>query len=938
MTRWFVALSLGCCVALPASAADTAAKPSPEGVEFFEKKVRPLLAEKCYSCHGEKKQSAGLRLDTAAGLKQGADNGPVVAPGDPAKSRLVVSVKREGDFPMPPKAPLPADAVAVLTEWVKMGAPYPADLAGPGAADPRKHWAFQPVKEPPVPQLANRQAQINNPIDAFVRAKLDAKGLTPAPRADKRTLIRRAYYDLTGLPPTAQEVEAFEKDDSPKAFEAVIDRLLASPAYGERWGRYWLDVARYADTKGYVFQEDRNFPFAYTFRDYVVRAFNEDKPFDQFVIEQLAADKLPLGADRRPLAAMGYLTLGRRFLNNTHDIIDDRIDVVTRGLMGLTVGCARCHDHKFDPIPIKDYYSLYGVFASSVEPKELPLIGEVKRTPEVEAFEKEAARRDADYAAEVAKRHAATLAKLRSAETVADYIRAALDAKGKPADQVQGFARERDLNGYALTKWRTYLADQLKAHSPVFAPLAALHAIPDADFAAKAPAVLNSLGNDPKKPVNAVVLKAVAGAKPKTFREAATAAAKAIVAAPKDPPALAAVLGPGGPTDIPLADFDKVQNRADRDQLAALRRKIDAFKAGNPAAPPRAHVLNDAPKPIDPVVFLRGNPGNRGPNVPRQFLEIASGPARKPFADGSGRLDLAKAITSPDNPLTARVFVNRVWIGHFGRGLVRTPSDFGVRSDPPTHPELLDWLARRFTQDGWSVKRLHKLVMLSATYQQASVMRSAEFGMRNEAPSHAPAAVFGFPVLIPHSEFRAPHSEDPENRLLARQNRRRLDFEALRDSLLLTAGRLDRTVGGKPVDLFKAPFPTRRTVYGVIDRSNLPGTFRSFDVASPDQHSPQRFQTTVPQQALFLLNSPFVAEQARAVVARPEVSAAKSPGAKVAALYRVVLGRNPTTEELALGRAFVGTADASGPAADRFGKWEQYAQVLLLSNEFAFVD
>ena len=911
-----------------------AAEPSPGQVEFFEKKVRPVLAEQCYSCHGAKKQSAGLRLDTAAGLKQGADDGPVVVPGDPTKSRLVTSVSRAGDFPMPPKAPLSPDAVAALTEWVMMGAPFPADVAGPVAADPRKHWAFQPVRDQALPAIRNPNADIRNEIDRFVVAKLDEKGLALSPRADRRTLVRRAYYDLTGLPPTAAEVAAFEKDDSPVAFEAVIDKLLASPHYGERWGRYWLDVARYADTKGYVFQEDRNFAFAYAYRDYVVRTFNEDKPFDQFVIEQLAADKLPPGGDQRALAAMGYLTLGRRFLNDTHDIIDDRIDVVSRGLMGLTVSCARCHDHKFDPIPTKDYYSLYGVFASSVEPKELPLIGAAARTPVTEAFEAEIAKREAEYAAEVAKRHAAAVAKLRTADAVADYLRAAFDAKGKPADQLPAFLRERDLNRLVFDKWKAYAAGQVAAGSPVFAPLAALHALPEAEFAAKATGVIAAARNDPKKPAHPLVVKALADAKPKTFKEAAVAVGKLLAAPPAGDAALA-VLGAGGPTDLSVADFDKFMNRLDRDQLAAARRKIESFKASNPAAPPRAHVLNDAPTPFNSYVFLRGNAAAHGPTVPRQMLEITAGPARKPFAGGSGRLDLAKAIANPDNPLTARVFVNRVWLGHFGAGLVRTPSDFGVRSDPPTHPELLDWLAKRFVTDGWSVKRLHKLVMLSATYQQASAMRNAELGRRTEIPVGPTAALSGFPVLIPHSEFRIPHSDDPDNRMLAHQNRRRLDFEAMRDSLLAASGKLDRTVGGRAVDLFKAPFPTRRSVYGVTDRTSFPGTLRAFDVASPDQHSPQRFQTTVPQQALFLLNSPFVAEQAKALAARPDVTASKHPGEKVVALYRAALGRDPTPGELALGRAFVADGDKPGEA---FGVWEQFAQVLFLSNEFAFVD
>ncbi|HEV3440219.1 MAG TPA: DUF1549 domain-containing protein, partial [Gemmata sp.] len=475
MTRWSFALLITCAAYAHAIAADPDPKPTPEQIEFFEKKVRPLLADNCYSCHGQKKQSGGLRLDSVAGLKTGIDGVPVVVAGEPTKSKLIQAVKREGEFPMPPKTPLPADAVATFTEWVKSGAVVPNELATT-LSDSRKHWAFQPIKAPAVPEVANRQITINNPIDAFVVKILSDKGLSPAPRADRRPLIRRAYFDLTGLPPTAAEVEAFEKDTNPQAWEKLIDKLLASPAYGERWGRYWLDLARYADTKGYVFNEDRSYPFAYTYRDYVIRSLNEDKPYDRFILEQLAADRLlpAQSEDKRSLAALGFLTLGRRFLNNTQDIIDDRIDVVMRSLMGLTVTCARCHDHKFDPIPTADYYSLYGIFASTVEPKDLPLIEEIKRTPELIAFEREVEKQDAGYQAEIEKRYKSQLKKLREPAVVAEYIRAVIEIRNKTDRQIQSFARERDLNLFALNRWRAFLAGELKTWSPVYGLLIVL--------------------------------------------------------------------------------------------------------------------------------------------------------------------------------------------------------------------------------------------------------------------------------------------------------------------------------------------------------------------------------------------------------------------------------------------------------------------------------
>jgi hypothetical protein len=911
MMQWLMPLIL-VATCLPVHAADPISKPTAEQIEFFEKKVRPLLAENCYSCHGEKKQSGGLRLDTAAAIKAGIDGVSVVVAGDPAKSRLIKAVKREGEFPMPPKTPLPSEAVAVLTEWVKSGAALPADLSASAGPDPRKHWAFQPIKAPTPPDIRDPRFSIVNPIDSFAAAKLIEKGLAPAKQADRRTLIRRAYFDLIGLPPSAAEIEAFERDTKTTAWEELIDELLASPAYGERWGRYWLDLARYADTKGYVFTEDRNYPFAYTYRDYVVRSLNEDKPYDKFILEQLAADLLlpAQSADKRSLSALGFLTLGRRFLNNTPDIIDDRIDVVSRSLMGLTVTCARCHDHKFDPIPTADYYSLYGIFASTFEPKELPLIEEIKRTPELIAYEKEVEKQEAGYRAEIERMYRSRMKKLRETAVVADYIRGVIELRNRGDRQLQQQLRERELNPLVFGRWRAYLATELKNWSSVFGPLILLSDIPEKELLDKALEIIEKLSKDPKTPINPIVRRALIESKPKTFKEAVVAiaavlTAKPIVGPPTESEAeLLRLWREGGPLDIPITDAEKIQDRADQVALAALRKKIDGFKAASAVAPARAHVLNDQKSPTQPVIFVRGNPNNPGPAVPRQAPAIVSGSNRKPYTDGSGRLELAKTIISPSNPLTSRVMVNRVWAGHFGYGFVRTPSDFGIRSDPPTHPQLLDYLATRFVQDGWSLKKLHKLIMLSATYQQSSQVSADAYKL------------------------------DPENKLLAHQNRRRLDFEAMRDSILQVAGRLDTTLGGKPVNLFSAPFSTRRSIYGLIDRTNFSGTMRAFDVASPDQHAPQRFQTTVAQQALFLMNSPFITEQAKALLARPEVSASKTPEQKVTALYKLVLGRSPTQIELELAIEFTKEDD---PKAT-FGRWPQLAQVLLLSNAFAFVD
>jgi hypothetical protein len=877
------------------------------GHDFFEAKIRPVLAEHCLSCHGPKRQQAGLRLDSRAALLKGGEDGPVVRLDRPGESALLKALRHQGDVKMPPKGKLPPQVVEDVAAWLKMGAPWPEGkvAAATPAEDPSRHWAFQPVKKPAVPAVRQPHL-VQTPVDAFHLAALDAKGLPPAPLADRRTLLRRVSYDLIGLPPTAEEVTAFEADRSPDAFAKVVDRLLASPRYGERWGRHWLDVARYADTRGYVFTEERKFPNSYTYRDYVIRAFNEDLPYDQFVLQQLAADRLPLGEDKRPLAAMGYLTLGRRFLNNVHDIIDDRIDVVTRGLLGLTVSCARCHDHKFDPIPSKDYYSLYGVFASSVEPKELPLIGAPADTPEYQKFLTEIKAREQ----KLTDFERATLAEMqkRWREHVGDILLAVKKAGNKPIDPRQFQLVAGEIHPAMVKRWQGYLKQQEKNPSPVWVAWFSYASIPDAEFAQRAAAVKLDAAK-----VHPLIAEELKREPPKSLNDVAAGYSRVFAALANPQASLDAkegeqelrkiLIDAQSPLHVEAKDARKFFDRAARDKQRALQQQIDAFRANSPAAPPRAMVLVDAPTPQEPHVFLRGNPGNPGPAVPRQFLEILAGKDRKPFTQGSGRLELARAIASKDNPLTARVLVNRLWLHHFGAGLIRTPSDFGLRSEPPTHPALLDYLASRFVEDGWSIKKMHKLILLSRVYQQAS----------DDTPEGLKA--------------------DLENRLLWKMNRRRLDFEAMRDTLLAVSGQLDLKTGGPSVDLLQAPFSGRRTVYGFIDRQNLPGLFRTFDLASPDSSSPQRHQTTVPQQALFLMNSPFAQEQAKALLRLPEISSRHEPEDKIRQLYRRVLDRPAERDEVTLALRYLDEAGAPAEAA-----WQRYAQVLLMTNELMFVD
>jgi mono/diheme cytochrome c family protein len=904
----------GLTVALTLSSPPVFAAESAEraGVEFFEKHIRPVLVEHCYACHSagaEKGVKGGLLLDTRDALRKGGDNGPAIVPGDPENSLLIKAVRyTDENLQMPPKGKkLAEQQIEELAAWVKMGAPDPRTGAVPSPrfkVQGQGHWAFQPVKEPPVPTVKN-QRLVQTPVDAFLLARLEPKGLTFSQRADPRTLIRRATYDLTGLPPAPEDVESFVQSaigHPQSAIEELVDRLLASARYGERWGRYWLDIARYADTKGYVFEEERRYPFSYTYRDWVIRALNEDLPYNQFLIQQIAADLLPLGDDKRPLAALGFLTLGRRFLNNQTDIIDDRIDVLTRGTMGLTVACARCHDHKFDPIPTKDYYSLYGVFASSHEPADKPLLGSASMPREYPEYQAERKKREEELDTFRKDKEAAVLKMVRS--QVGDYLLAVHDSSQADDDKKEGLVRERKLQPSLSRHYKRALRDWKEQPHPIFGLWFALTDIPKTNFAARAGEVCASFasGGESTNRFNPEVLaRFSADDPPASLKDAAerfnklfagvdeewqthltNATAPQALSHP-DREALRQVLYGAG-TPIMALDSGDLRGFMDtpaQQKLRALKRKIDELDATHPGTPPRAMALLDNSTPTEPVVFKRGNANNPGDKVPRQFLEIISGPGRQPFTKGSGRREMAEAIASQDNPLTARVFVNRVWMHHFGVPLVATPSDFGVRSDPPTHPELLDYLAARFMADGWSIKKLHRLILLSAAYQQSS----------QDRPKAAKL--------------------DPANQWLWRMNRRRLDFEAMRDTLLSVSGKLDLSAGGRAVDITTEPFTARRTVYGFVERQNLPGVFRTFDFASPDTTSPQRFSTTVPQQALFLMNSPFVVQQAKGLIERPEVAAAPTGERKIQQLYRISFQRAPDAEEVKLAKQFIAVQEAA---------------------------
>ncbi len=938
MLREFRSLLILSAIACSAS---SAAAQSPE-IDFFETKIRPVLVEHCYSCHSAtaKKVRGSLLLDSRDGLRKGGESGAVLVLGQPDKSPILDALRHDG-IKMPPNKKLPAEVAADFERWIKAGAVDPrttpaTKAAVPSPIDPeaRKHWAFQPIKNPALPAVKNSQ-WVQTPLDAFILAKLEAKGLTPSPTADPRTLLRRIYFDLVGLPPSPEEVAAFSRDPSPTAFAAVVDRLLASPQYGERWGRHWLDVARFADTKDGVlmFGDDRIRPYAYTYRDYVVRAMNEDVPYNKFIEDQLAADQLyapakagEVGPQSWRLAAMGFLTLGRMFDGNVPDVIDDRIDVVSRGLLGLTVSCARCHNHKYDPIPTADYYSIYGIFASCDQPVELPLIAAPDATPAAVEFEKKSGQKRQELIAFHENQYALLSEQVH--QRVGDYLVHVATTAPDPLETAIFFLSlaPSDLRPPVTARWRRFLEQNATADDPVFGLWHDLMALPDDGFkdraakilAARAkgdigiargatnPLVLASLQKEPLTN-KADVARRYGSALRHAYDESKKLdAAKIATMPPEQKQLVDLVAGRDSPCYFPKSQTRRYMSRGETDSFGGKLTELDRIAVKAPAAPPRAMILADEAEPVEPRVFLRGNPSTLGPKIPRQFLAILSPEERRPFAHGGGRLDLARAIADPNNPLTNRVLVNRVWMHHFGEPLVATPSDFGLRTAPPTHPELLDHLAAAFMADGWSLKKLHRRIVLSAAYQQASLDR------------------------------KDAHAIDPDNRLLWKMNRRRLDLEAMRDSLLAVSGRLDLTLGGRPVDIVNDPQNRRRTLYSLIDRQSLPGLFRSFDFAVPDTSVERRPQTTVPQQALFALNSAFMMEQAKSLAGRIELPSDAAPEARVVAIYRLALGREPQEREIAAAVRFL--SEPRSGTASPLSPLQQLAQAVLMTNEFAFVE
>jgi hypothetical protein len=825
------------------------------GTEFFESRIRPLLAERCLKCHGETKVKGGLRLDSKAGWEKGGDSGPAIVPRKPGSSPLVKMIRSEpGHLPqMPPDRPLAEAQVADLVRWIEQGAPDPrtGSVSAAKAIDWKaaaEFWSFRPVDAP-----------ASASIDQLVHAALAERKLRPVRRADPWTLIRRVSFDLTGLPPTEQEVRAFVEDRSPDAFAKVVDRLLASPAYGEHQARKWLDLVRYAEDQ--IRTVEKTAAQAWRYRDWVIESFNRDLPYDRFVRLQLAADLMEGPeddpADRR---ALGLLGLGNVFVRPNNDARakaeewDDRVDTLTRTFLGLTVSCARCHDHKFDPIPTQDYYSLTGIIAAT---KDTPLWA----APRTQIADYESA---ASRAAAIAQQASDFLQSETDRQALAKtegLVEAALAVWADPTvnKELDSYLRKGGGRPKAVEEWSKHLPPKEGPREP------------SPKVREMAESLCKSVRDNLAKPVkqrNADLMKGLFGEK--------------------------------GVFPLPEKIVVEAASPQWRTQYEPLRDAAKAATASLPAEPARCYGVADIEKPVDLKVFIRGNPERQGEPAPRRFLRVLSGPDAVRVAKGSGRLDLADAIADPRNPLTARVMANRIWQQHFGRGIVSTPSNFGALGSRPSHPALLDLLADRFVRGGWSVKKLHREILLSDAWQRDS------------------------------TSVAASEAVDPENQWLWRGTRRRLTAEELRDAVLSVSGGLDRTAGGPSPEVDDVK-NLRRTVYAKVSRLELGKLLRLFDFPDPHLSSERRTDTTLPQQSLFLLNSPFMIERAKALAAAAEE--------KVQRIYELALGRAPSADEAAAAAAYLAGEDAAEwKSKVGLSRAERLAHAILVSNAFLYID
>ena len=981
-------LSGGLCIgaAVAASAADLPAA-NLEGIDFFEKKIRPVLIEHCYKCHSTEaeKLKGGLLLDSRDSMVQGGDGGPALVPGQPEKSRIIQAVRyTDQELQMPPKEKLSAAQIADLETWVRMGAPAPrsneaqktAKASALNSQISAGHWAFRPPKNPQIPQVKD-QTWPKQSMDNFILAELEERKLKPVSTASKRSLIRRATFDLTGLPPTPEEIDAFLNDSSLSAFAKVVDRLLGSRHFGERWGRHWLDLARYADSNGL----EINLPYsnAWRYRDYVVASLNQDKSFDQFIREQLAGDLLPYSTDAERferLTATGFLVLGPKALAEpnqaklTMDVADEQIDVTTRALLGLTASCARCHDHKYDPIPTRDYYALAGIFKSTAT---LSRAGPTPQNPGAPRWMErplataDKAKEIEEYstklntlveALRVSRENPGGILSTKLPGIVVDNTAAQLSGRWKTAIASTNLFVDKDYVHDANSdkgKMSARFVPNLP-HTGPYEVLVSYTSHPNR--ATNVPVTIHSL--------NATNTVSLDERHPPTFKNAFISVGTyefqagtngAVVISNEKTKGFVAIdavdfipidewklemslmeqVSMKGPASSvgPIPNLTELGSKTGEGAamqggvggfvtMTGLEDKIYDLSTNAPPPAPMAMAVQEGT--IENCrINLRGDPEKLGDEVPRGFLTVVGGTNASSSLTkqtSSGRLELANWIASPNNALTARVAANRIWLHLFGKGLVDTPDNFGLLSDKPTHPELLDYLAMRLMQEGWSFKKMIRTIMLSSTYQ-----------MSCEHDSKA-------------------YAKDPDNRYLWRMNRRRLEAEAIRDAVLAVTGQLDLTPGGPPLPANSAPMnnpmmgipqvaSNRRSIYLPVVRTDMLDMFQVFDFADPHTLSGKRHVTTAATQALFMMNSEFIQEQSRKWA--ENLLSFQDDAQRVGRAYLLAFGRPATSEEIDRALRFTEKLGGAGRSESTTEKgrliaWQSFCQALLASTDFRFVD
>jgi hypothetical protein len=892
---------------------------NPEAIDFFERRIRPLLITYCIDCHGPENQESGLRLDLPESFHPTDSSASVLKMGADGNSRLMEVLEYRGEVQMPPTAPLGEEQLEWVRQWIASGAPYPANTHPlEKSLQGLDHWAFHPPK--PLHELPlDPTGWSDDPMDAVVASRLAGEGMAPAAQASPHNLARRLAYDLTGLPIQQDLLEAYlATSDQPDAYTRLVDALISDPAFGEHWARLWLDVARFSDAKGYVYaREERFFVHSASYRQWVIQAFNQSMPYDWFLKRQIAADLLESDPPEH-LSALGFLTLGRRFLGVTHDIIDDRIDVIGRGTMGLTVACARCHDHKYDPISTVDYYALYGVFSNSHD-RLLRLRSD--RSSDVgladpkaldDPFEMELRKRQEVYQSKLSEEKNA--AEERCRKRVADYLMAQTHLQDFPEEGFDQILTADDLIPNFIRRWEMFLANPKRQQDPVFAIWKQLENIPPGsgyselagrqmlevlqNHGERIPKRLKEAFATPPSHWNEVVERygAVFARLQEEWSQLERSSKESNLPTPQqfedagDERLRQVLLGPGSPCRIPdegIVTTEGFFPTSVCEALWKLQGEIDRWILQSDRSIEFTVATADRVDERTARVFRRGNPANKGESVQRHFLTALEAAPPQPFGSGSGRLPLAERIASPDNPLTARVWVNRLWTHLTGQGWVRTPSDFGIRAGTPPLLSVLDQWALRLIAQDWDLKKSIREMVLSATYRQSI-----------------------------ESSFEAKgNSIDPANQLLWKQNRRRLTLEQWRDSWLAWSGQLVRRIGGRSEEWFpSSAVPQRRSIYARIDRQFLPTALRIFDFANPDLHIPIRSETSVPQQALFLWNHPWTASVAsqlekeailssdegerlgdRSMQASPEI---------LKWLHRRIFQRDPSREELQLAERF----------------------------------